>query len=75
MQIIILLEIWHHQETLFSATQVHTASDPVEEMWAKSLSEFNAKYPVGINSFSVHANHVLRSKVLAKVPPYSFRHL
>ena len=61
MQIIILWEIWHHQETLFSVTQVHTASDPVVETWAKSLSEFNTKYPAGINSFSIHANHVLRS--------------
>ena len=42
MQIIILWKIWYHQETLVSAAQVHTAivSDPVVEIWAKSLFQF-----------------------------------
>ena len=38
-----------------------SVSDPGVEMWAKSLSEFNTKYPGGINCFSVHANLLSRS--------------
>ena len=35
-----------------------SVSDPVVEMWAKSLSEFSRKYPGGVNCSSVHANLV-----------------
>ena len=51
-----------------------SVSDLVVEMWAKPLSEFNTKYPGGINYFSIHANLVIM-KILVKVPPYLVRYL
>ena len=51
-------------------------NDPVLELWAKPLSEFNKKYSGGIDCFSIHAHpYIVVMKAFIKVPLDSVIHL
>ena len=54
---------------LLSSSILPSVSDPVVEMWAKQLSEFNSKYSRGIDCFSIHADPcTVMMKSSVKVP-------
>ena len=53
-----------------------SVSDPVVEMWAKALSEFNRKYSKGTDCFSIHVGPcIVIMKSLVKVSLDSAGHL
>ena len=59
----------------YPAPYYHQINDPVVEMWAKPLWEFNRKYSGGIDRFSIHADPcIVIMKRSVEVPLDSVRH-